>query len=92
MLQVLAEHGGRAAKNEVLGALESRLADQLTELDRTPIASGEIRWRSRAQFVRLRLMERGEIRRNSPRGIWELSEAGDARLHELGSGSSTLAT
>ena len=63
----------------MLDALESLLDDRLTELDRTPIASGEVRWRNRAQFVRLRLVERGEIRRNSPRGIWELSDAGDTR-------------
>jgi hypothetical protein len=89
MLQVLAEHGGRAGKNEVLDVLESRLGDRLTELDMTPITSGEVRWRNRAQFVRLRLVERGELKRNSPRGIWELSDAGDARLRELHSGSAT---
>jgi hypothetical protein len=87
ILQALADHGGRAGKNEVLDALESRLGDQLTELDRTPITSGEVRWRNRAQFVRLRLVERGEIKRNSPRGIWELSDAGNARLREVNSGS-----
>lgn len=92
MLQVLADHGGRAGKNEVLDALESQLADQLTELDRAPIASGEVRWRNRAQFVRLRLVERGEIKRNSPRGIWELSDAGDTRLHEANSDSLTTGT
>jgi hypothetical protein len=92
ILQVLADHGGRAGKNEVLDALEPRLGDQLTELDRTTIASGEVRWRNRAQFVRLRLVERGEIKRNSPRGIWELSGAGDARLRELNSSSSTTGT
>lgn len=89
ILQVLTEHGGRAGKNEVLDALESRLGDRLTELDRTPIASGEVRWRNRAQFVRLRLVERGELKRGSPRGIWELSHAGDARLRELNPGSAT---
>lgn len=89
ILQVLAEHGGRAGKNEVLDALESRLGDRLTELDRTPITSGEVRWRNRAQFVRLRLVERGELKRDSPRGIWELSDAGNARLRELNSGSAT---
>jgi hypothetical protein len=89
ILQVLAEHDGRAGKNEVLDALESRLGDRLTELDRTPITSGEVRWRNRAQFVRLRLVERGELKRDSPRGIWELSDAGDTRLRELNSGPAT---
>jgi hypothetical protein len=86
ILQALAERGGRAGKNEVLDALEPLLTDKLTELDRAQIASGEIRWRNRAQFVRLRLVERGEMQRGSPRGIWELTEAGQARLEEAGVG------
>jgi hypothetical protein len=55
ILQILAERGGRAGKNEVLDAPEPMLDGQLTELDRTPLASGEIWWRNRAQFARLRL-------------------------------------
>jgi hypothetical protein len=82
ILQVLAERGGRAAKNEVLDALEPLLGDRLTALDRSQITSGEIRWRNRAQFVRLRLVERGEMVKDSPRGIWELADAGRARLEE----------
>jgi hypothetical protein len=80
ILQVLAQRGGRAGKNEVLDALEPLIGDQLTELDRTPLASGEIRWRNRAQFARLRLVQRGEMEKDSPRGIWELADAGRARL------------
>jgi hypothetical protein len=80
ILQILAQRGGRAAKNEVLDALEPLLDDQLTELDRTLLESGEIRWRNRAQFVRLRLVQRGEMENDSPRGIWELAEAGRTRL------------
>ena len=86
ILQALAERGGRAGKNEVLDALEPLLRDKLTELDCAQIASGEIRWRNRAQFVRLRLVERGEMQRGSPRGIWELTQAGQARLEEAGVG------
>lgn len=80
ILQVLAERGGRAGKNEVIDALEPIIGDRLTGLDRTPLGSGEIRWRNRAQFVRLRLVQRGEMEKGSPRGIWELSDAGRARL------------
>src|SRR5215211_1427399 len=55
ILQVLAERGGRAPAREVLDALEPLLADRLKPMDRERIASGDIRWRNRAQFVRLRL-------------------------------------
>jgi hypothetical protein len=88
ILQVLAERGGRAGKNEVLDALEPLLGEQLTDLDRTPLASGEIRWRNRAQFVRLRLVQRGEMENDSPRGIWELAEPGRARLESSGAAAS----
>jgi hypothetical protein len=84
ILTALAERGGRAGKNEVLDALEPLLADKLTDLDRTELNSGEIRWRNRAQFVRLRLVERGEMVKGSPRGIWELADRGRARLSEAG--------
>lgn len=84
ILTALAERGGRAGKNEVLDALEPMLADKLTELDRAEINSGEIRWRNRAQFVRLRLVERGEMVKGSPRGIWELADQGRARLADAG--------
>ena len=74
ILTALAHRGGRAGKNEVLDALEPMLADKLTELDRTEINSGEIRWRNRAQFVRLRLVERGEMVKGPRAGIWGLAD------------------
>lgn len=89
ILQVLDQGGGRAGKNEVLDALEPLLDEKLTELDRTPLGSGEIRWRNRAQFVRLRLVQRGEMKNDSPRGIWELAELGRARLADAGAAVST---
>jgi hypothetical protein len=83
ILKALADRGGSASKNAVIDALEPLLGDQLTTLDRTPVASGELRWRNRAQFVRLRLVERGELKRDSPRGVWELSDAGLNRLRQV---------
>lgn len=80
MLQILSEHGGRAAAREVIDELETRLDGQLTELDNEQLASGDVRWRNRAQFVRLRLVEQGDMVKDSPRGTWELSDQGRHRL------------
>jgi hypothetical protein len=80
MLQILSEHGGRAAAREVIDELETRLDGQLTELDNEQLASGDVRWRNRAQFVRLRLVEQGDMVKDSPRGTWELSDQGRQRL------------
>jgi hypothetical protein len=80
MLEIIAEHGGRAAAREVLDELETRLDGQLTDVDRQSLASGDIRWRNRAQFVRLRLVKQGDLVEDSPRGIWELTEQGRRRI------------
>ena len=80
MLGIISEHGGRAAAREVLDELGTRLDGQFTEVDRHELASGDVRWRNRAQFVRLRLVEQGDMVKDSPRGMWELSEQGQRRL------------
>lgn len=83
LLEVLAERGGRAPTREVIDALEERISDRLTELDRTKNAAGQPRWRNRAQFARLHLVERGDMVKDSPRGVWEISEQGRRRVGAL---------
>jgi hypothetical protein len=80
MLEIISEQGGRAAAREVLDELGKRLADKLTEIDYEELASGDVRWRNRAQFVRLRLIEQGDLVKDSPRGMWEISEQGRRRV------------
>ena len=80
MLEIINEHGGRAAAREVLDELATRLDGQLTDVDRQQLDSGDVRWRNRAQFVRLRLVERGDMVKESPRGIWEITEQGRRRI------------
>lgn len=80
ILRYLDERGGRAPSREVVEAVGEALAGKLTELDKLPLRSGGIRWHKRAAFVRLRLVERGELVGNSPRGTWEISDMGRERL------------
>jgi len=80
VLRALAERGGSALRGEVAEAVEVILADKLTPLDRTPLQGGQVRWYSRLAFVRLRAIERGEMRADSRRGVWELTPAGADRL------------
>lgn len=80
MLAIISEQGGRAATREVLDELGKRLADQFAEADHEELASGDVRWRNRAQFVRLRLIEQGDMVKDSPRGMWEISEQGRRRV------------
>lgn len=80
ILRYLSERGGRAPSREVVDAVGMALAHKLTELDWQELQSGDVRWRNRAAFVRLRLVERGELVKNSPRGTWEISDKGRQRL------------
>lgn len=80
ILRYLDERGGRAPSREVVEAVGESLDGKLTKLDRQPLKSGGIRWEKRTAFVRLRLVERGELVEKSPRGTWELSDKGRERL------------
>jgi hypothetical protein len=80
ILRYLDGRGGRAPSREVVEAVGKALADRLTELDKQQLRSGDVRWEKRAAFVRLRLVERGELVNNSPRGTWEISDRGRERL------------
>jgi hypothetical protein len=80
ILAILDQQGGRAPTREVLDQLGERLSGKLMPADYEPLSSGDIRWRNRAQFVRLRLIERGDMEKGSPRGLWELTEQGRDRL------------
>jgi hypothetical protein len=80
ILQILHEKGGRAPTSEVIDALGQCLNGRLTQTDKETLSSGQVRWRNRAQFVRLRLVERGDMAKGSPRGVWEITDQGARRV------------
>ncbi len=80
ILQIILGAGGSAPASEVVVALGDALDGRLKDLDREMLASNRIRWQSRAQFVRLKLTEKGDMSKDSPRGIWTISEQGRKRL------------
>lgn len=82
ILRALAEAGGSAPARDVVHAVGVLVADRLTERDREPLMKGGERWQSRIQFSRLRMKERGLLKSGSPRGLWEMAEAGAAFLVE----------
>lgn len=81
LLRALSQLGGSAPRARVRDAVEPMLAGKLTDLDLRPLQSGEVRWENRLGFARLRAIERGHIRPDSRRGLWELTDAG---IEELG--------
>jgi hypothetical protein len=82
LLQALAELGGSASAADVLRLLGPKIEARLTDLDREPLPSGRLRWHNRAQFARLNLVRRGELDPESPRGVWQITEAGRMRLRD----------
>lgn len=80
ILRALEERGGSAPASHVIERVGEMLAGSLTPVDQELLTSGLVRWRSRTQFVRLRLTQRGDMLSNSPRGVWEISEQGQERL------------
>jgi hypothetical protein len=87
ILHVLSEAGGSAPSIDVIEALETRMRDVLTQRDFEPLKSGEIRWRNRARFARLRMKERGLLSETSHRGVWEITELGREYLKHADGGS-----
>lgn len=87
LLQSLIELGGRAPTSEVVERTGTHLHDKLTPADREVLDSGEVRWKNRVQFVRLGLIKQGLIAKDSPRGLWEITDAGQARVKKAGRSS-----
>jgi hypothetical protein len=83
LLRALSGLGGWAPPAQVADAVEELLGDRLGLRDREPLASGDVRWENRLGFARLRAVERGYLRPDSRRGVWELAEAGIEWLGEI---------
>jgi hypothetical protein len=80
LLDVLDKAGGRLPTREAVAAVGERVADQLMPMDHDVMDQGQERWEMRVQFTRLRLVEAALLEKKSPRGVWEISDAGRERL------------
>lgn len=82
ILLYLKQQGGRAPSREVIEAVGQELDQEgrLKAPDKEALSSGEVRWKSRAAFVRLRLIERGDLDGEAPRGTWQITDQGRQRL------------
>jgi Mrr N-terminal domain/SeqA protein N-terminal domain len=76
ILSVLVDAGGSGAANDVINALWGRMGDSFKPLDLERLEMGEVRWRNRARFARLRMTQQGLLDSKAPRGIWMITEAG----------------
>lgn len=83
ILESLKDLGGAAHKSEVLAHVQRRMKETLREVDFKPVhSSNEPRWRNTAAWARNTLVEKGLMRKDSRRGIWEISDSGMRFLQE----------
>ena len=82
LLRALVAAGGRAPYREIVDAVGVELEAELMPADLEALNSGTIRWQSRLQFVRLRLIERGLLDKDTPRGVWGITDAGRAAAQD----------
>ena len=54
----------------------------LKEYDIQLLSGGEIRWRNTAQWARYDLLKKGFLKKDMPRGYWEISDEGRAFLEK----------
>jgi restriction system protein len=82
ILESLVELGGRASVDAVLRKVEEKMRHVLNEYDyqRLPSTPKEVRWENTAKWCRSMLVKEGLMRADSPRGVWEISEAGRRSL------------
>lgn len=82
ILSVLAEAGGSLPIREAVAAVGERMESVLNEHDRFTDSKGVARWEKRVPFVRLRLVKRGLLDKDAPRGIWQLTDKGREALEQ----------
>jgi hypothetical protein len=77
ILESLVEFGGRAQRDKVITLVGEKLESKLTAADKQLLKSGmDVRWKNRVAWQRLNMVKQGLLRENSPRGIWEITDAG----------------
>ncbi len=79
--------GGSARMNEVLDRVGQLMKGVLKDVDREPLASDSDmpRWRNAAQWARWTMVKDGLLKPDSPKGTWEITDAGRRALERLSS-------
>ena len=84
ILQALVDLGGSAPVDQVLDKVEEKMRTQLNVYDRQPLPSdpNQTRWRNTAQWARNGMLREGLLAADSPRGVWQITQAGREWLAE----------
>jgi integrase len=80
IMRALIDRGGAAPCREIIAAVGETMAARHSTVDTAAIPSGGPRWERRVRKARSRLIERGWVKADSPRGQWEISKTGRAKV------------
>jgi integrase-like protein/Mrr restriction endonuclease-like protein len=80
IMRALIDRGGAAPCREIIAAVGETMAARHSTIDTAAIPSGGPRWERRVRKARSRLVERGWVKADSPRGQWEISKTGRAKV------------
>jgi hypothetical protein len=73
LVRVLKDAGGKLPANEAIERVGQLMSEQLNDVDRSRLPSGEIRWRNTVRWACQRLQEDGKLDKKSTWGIWKLA-------------------
>jgi len=85
ILQILNTMGGVGEMSEVLERLPKVMKGTLTNVDFEPLAANSDvpRWWNTAQWAHTSMAQAGLLKADSPRGVWEMTEAGHKLIAEF---------
>jgi hypothetical protein len=76
LLEALVERGGQASREEMHKVVEKKMSSRLKPGDYEPNRDGTTKWSKHLDYERLAMVHEGLIERNSPRGIWQITDKG----------------
>jgi hypothetical protein len=82
LLEALVRLDGTARVGDVFRIVEEIMGEQLNTYDYQPLPSNRntVRWKTSVHRERYNLVQEGLLAEDSPRGVWEISEAGREAL------------
>ena len=80
IMRALVDRGGAATCKEIIDAVGEAMAASHSGVDSESLPSGGPRWERQVRKARSRLVKRGWVKADSPRGQWEVTKIGRAKV------------